>query len=103
MFGIKDSKVQERLLREIALTLANTDEICHSSESMLAQMKVVEDANYETTVNAVESDPDHQQRCKGGSDSSRTRDCWNYCGLRHEFHKESCAWHTGRRATNARS
>ena len=34
VFGILDSKVRERLLRESKLTLAKTDEICHATESM---------------------------------------------------------------------
>ena len=42
IFGIRDSKVKKRLLRESELTLA--DEICRASESMLAQMKIVGDS-----------------------------------------------------------
>ena len=34
VFGIRDSKVRERLLRESKLSLAKTDEICRASESM---------------------------------------------------------------------
>ena len=36
LFGIKDAKVREHLLRESHLTLAKTDEICHAAESMHA-------------------------------------------------------------------
>ena len=43
MFRIKDSKTRERLLRESSLTLEKTDEICHAAESMLAQMKIVDE------------------------------------------------------------
>ena len=39
VFGIRDSKVRERLLRESKLTLAKTDEICRAAESMQAQIK----------------------------------------------------------------
>ena len=53
MFGIRDDKVRERLLRESKLTLAKTDEICHAAESMMAQMKVVED-RFGTTVEIMD-------------------------------------------------
>ena len=41
VFGIRDEKTRERLLRESRLTLQRTDEICHAAESMTLQMKVV--------------------------------------------------------------
>ena len=41
IFGIKNDKVRERLLRESNLTLVKTDEICRAVESMSAQMKVI--------------------------------------------------------------
>ena len=44
VFGIRDSKTRERLLRASDLTPKMTDKICHSAESMLAQMKIVEDS-----------------------------------------------------------
>ena len=34
VFGIKDDKVRERLLRESALILSKTDEICRAAESI---------------------------------------------------------------------
>ena len=37
VFGIRDAKARERLLRESDLTLKKTDEICHAAESMVAQ------------------------------------------------------------------
>ena len=40
VFGIRDGKVRERLLRESNLTLQKTDEICHAAENMLAQVKL---------------------------------------------------------------
>ena len=40
VFGIHDSKVHERLLREKNLSLEETDEICHSHETMVQQMRV---------------------------------------------------------------
>ena len=33
VFSIRDSKTREHLLREPALTVRHTDEICHSAES----------------------------------------------------------------------
>ena len=55
IFGIRDSKVRERLLRESKLDLARTDEICHSAESMHAQMKIVGDVA-EAEANKVDQD-----------------------------------------------
>ena len=40
VFGVRDPKVRERLLREAKLTLAKTDEICHAAESMLTQLRI---------------------------------------------------------------
>ena len=40
VFGVRDDKVQERLLREPNLMLAKTDELCCAAESMLVQIKV---------------------------------------------------------------
>ena len=31
VFGIKDNRVRERLLRKVKLTLADTDEVCHTA------------------------------------------------------------------------
>ena len=53
VFGIRDSKVRERLLRESNLSLAKTDEICCASESMQSQMKIVKDLT-EPEANKVE-------------------------------------------------
>ena len=41
VFGIRDVKLQERLLRESQLTLKKTDEICLASESTADQLKEV--------------------------------------------------------------
>ena len=54
VFGIRDDKVREGLLRESNLTLAKTDEICCAAESMEAQMRVVGSGDTtNTTVSAV--------------------------------------------------
>ena len=62
MFGIKDDKVREQLLRESNLTLSKTDEICRAAESMVAQMKVVGHMDSSgATVSAVRSHQEHKQ------------------------------------------
>ena len=81
VFGVKDAKVRERLLRETKLTLAKTDEICHAAESMLTQLKLFEDSSA-GIVNAVGRNPTKQ----GTAEGKRGRECWN-CGRRHEFYK----------------
>ena len=52
VFGIRDNKIRERLLREPALTLARTDKICHAAESTVTQLKLVED--HTTNVSALD-------------------------------------------------
>ena len=44
MFGFRDINIRERLLREIRLSLVKTNEICHTAESLLMQLKIVEDS-----------------------------------------------------------
>ena len=88
VFGIKDNKVRERLLRKLKLASADTDEICHAAESMLAQMKVVDDS---ATVNAVKSGQEIQQKTMEASTEASTDGrglckCWN-CGRKHEYYK----------------
>ena len=84
VYGIKENKARERLLRKLKLTLADTDEICHAAKSMLAQMKVVNDS---ATVNAVKSDQEIQQKTtKTSTDGRGLRECWN-CGRKHEHYK----------------
>lgn len=57
MFSIQDAKARERLLRESDLTLKKTDEICHAAESMMSQMKVVDDGS-SVIVSAIKSEND---------------------------------------------
>ena len=54
VFGIRDEKTRERLLRESRLTLQRTDEICHAAESMISQMKLVQESQA-ITVSALAS------------------------------------------------
>ena len=87
VFGIRDSKVRERLLRETKLTLEKTYEICRASESMLAQMKIVGNGEGQT-VNAVnrgnktKSPVANRQREKthGGKHAN--------CGTEHDYTKK---------------
>lgn len=54
IFGIHDTKVRERLLRENNLTLAKTDEICRAAESMTEQMRIVgQSSSSATSVHAL--------------------------------------------------
>ena len=88
VFGIRDDKVRERLLRESNLTLAKTNEICRAAESMLAQMKVVGSGDItSTTVSAVtwSNNPNNPNK---ETSAKPTRDCWN-CGRRHQFHQRA--------------
>ncbi len=83
VFGIRDSKVRERLLRESDLTLAKTDEICRAAESMALQMKVVEE-NSSTAIHSFKSTKEQSE-----TDKALYRECWN-CGYKHEPKKEAC-------------
>ena len=88
VFGIRDEKTRERLLRESRLTLQRTDEICHAAESMTLQMKVVQES-HAATVSALASGQEDKS-LEVSSVPKRTRECWN-CGRRHEFqNKEQC-------------
>ena len=54
VFGIRDDKVRERLLREPRLTLTKTDEICRAAESLNMQMKTITDES-NMLIHAVKS------------------------------------------------
>jgi len=86
VFGIRDGKTRERLLREPKLTLQRTDEICHAAESMSAQMKVVEESNPGPTVSAIQSNKEKTKEHESAPDSRSGRECWN-CGRRHDLQK----------------
>ena len=65
VFGIRDSKVRERLLRVKNLSLEKTDEICRSHESMVQQIRVVSDAGLIAdagNMNAVSRKPKRGKR-----------------------------------------
>ena len=83
VFGIRDSKTRERLLREPALTLKWTDEICHAAESMVSQLKLVED-DPSSGVNVLKA-PMAPKRAQ-----DRGPECPN-CGQRHDpRRREAC-------------
>ena len=87
VFGIRDAKARERLLREPTLSLHKTDEICRAAESMLVQLKLMEDSTG-SPVNAVKPESTPQQASH--KEGSNTRECWN-CGRKHDFQKrEMC-------------
>ena len=85
VFGIRDAKTRERLLREPALTLKRTDEVCHAAESMVSQLKLVEEGQ-NSGVNAVRpvtSTKNAPDRSSTKSTQDRTPDCPN-CGRQHD-------------------
>ena len=97
VFGIRDNKVQERLLCEPKLTLAKTDEICRAAESLGTQMKTITDGS-STLVNAVKTQEYRNDRQslqeaqivpdkpKIAVNKQNTPGCW-YCGCKHDLHK----------------
>ena len=97
VFGIRDSKVRERLLHEKNLSLEKTDEICRSHETMVQQIRVVSDAGLSVAdagnVNAVSKKPKRGKRRRGrGSRNANTRgNSCEFCGREHDLAKrENC-------------
>ena len=94
LFGIRDNKVRERLLRETSLTFAKTDEISRASETMTPQMKLVENQmDPSSLVNAV-TDQENQNNCrrckpkeKDGKNTDKSEECWS-CGTVHNSSKK---------------
>ena len=97
VFGIRDSKVRERLLHEKNLSLEKTDEICRSHETMGQQMRDVSDAGLSVadagSVNAVSKKPKRGKHRRGrGSRNANTRgNSCEFCGREHDLAKrENC-------------
>ena len=97
MFGIRDSKVRKSLLREKNLSLEKTDEICRSHETMVQQMRDVNDAGLSVadagSVNAVSKKPKRGKHRRGrGSRNANTRgNSCEFCGREHDLAKrENC-------------
>ena len=96
IFGIRDSKVRERLLRESKLSLAKTDEICRAAESMQTQMEIVGDLT-EPEANKLEQErlPNFRKskkttrRRQQQGQGRRGREC-EKCGYQHQESLESC-------------
>ncbi|XP_020616010.1 uncharacterized protein LOC110054021 [Orbicella faveolata] len=97
VFGIQDSEVRERLLREKNLSLQKTDEICRAHETMIQEKKLVGGASTGDTdpgdVNAFYKKPKGaKKRCDrfpGGVDSRVKARV--YCGRMHDLSKrENC-------------
>lgn len=80
VFGIKDNKARD-YSEKSKLISADTDEICHAAESMLAQLKVVNDT---ATVNAIKSD--EQKTTEILANGRGLRESWN-CGRKHKYYK----------------
>ena len=85
VFGIRDNKTRERLLRESTLTLKRTDELCHAAETMMSQLKYMEDS-LGNAVSAVLKVPGTPSSKTSDSRTRKLRECCN-CGRRHEFYK----------------
>ena len=91
VFGIQNAKARERLLRESKLTLEKADEICRAAESMLAQLKVVEDSS-SATVSAIKSSSDQPQMSPGNVGT---------VGVGTSFTNVNSVQHMARHVTNA--
>ena len=96
-FGIRDSKVRERLLREKNLSLEKTDEICRSHETMVQQMKVVGDAGLSVsdagTVNALSKKRKRgkRRRVRGARNANTRGNSCEFCAREHDLAKrENC-------------
>ena len=96
IFGIRDSKVRERLLRESKLSLAKTDEIHRAAESMQTHMKIVGDltepeankVDQERMPNWRKSEKTTRKRQQQGP-GRRGKEC-EKCGYQHQENSESC-------------
>ena len=98
IFGISDTKVRERLLRETNLKLAKTDEICRASESMLAQMRIVGDTtgpevnrmtDQERSTSVPRRTKNSRRRPAQKGQGQGGKECGS-CGYQHPANRESC-------------
>ena len=103
VFGIRDAKVRERLLRENNLTLKKTDDLCHTAESMSTEMKAVETDNAAaSSVAAVGSARRKSGKVARRKDNERKQEC-KYCGKTHNFTSNNYAQHLESHVRNAES
>ena len=76
VFGVTDSRIKERLLREPDLTLVKCLDICHAAKSTHTQLKVISSGDQYVQVSDVRkfgdtSSPDGREgQCKWWSVSS---------------------------------
>ena len=110
LFGIRDAKVRERLLRAPDLTLQKTVEICLASEQSLANIKIIDEPSSSASVHVLggakkkkEYKPKNSSR---GTSSSRNFSGYKttsqgavaqtgekyckFCGCMHFFGKQYC-------------
>ena len=99
LFGIRDDKVRERLLREANLTLTKTDEIARAAETMLSQMKIVNDHATPTVHSVTPRRPPRRKQLATTTESGSKRpgsslvrsfpakECGN-CGKTHDLEKK---------------
>ena len=105
VFGVTDSRIKERLLREPDLTLVKCWDICHAAESTCTQFKVMSSGDQSVQVSAVRKFGDTSslggregQRRSGGQScqTSASKSHWSHQQARgstsddHEFKCASC-------------
>lgn len=87
VFGIRDSRVRERLLREDKLTLKRTDELCHAAESVSTQMSSITPAEvHQAAASSFSARSSNKGAQKTLTSQFGRRECRN-CGRSHEFHR----------------
>lgn len=97
MFGVRDAKVRERLLRETRLTLAKTDDICHAAESTSTQLKMFED-NSGGLVNVIRAGKDQTTKLQGSTAEGKPIRHAGIVVADRSFTNENYALYMGRRA-----
>lgn len=92
MFGIRDSHLRERLLRETSLTLKSCLDICRATKLSKERMKEIETPIAPAEVHAVKG---NGTKLKTNPHSTQatpkmlTKNCM-YCGYKHEASKTKC-------------
>ena len=89
MFGISDSKVREKLLREPELNLPKTLDICRAAEMSQAQIKAVSDLN-SANVHLVK---EKEGKKPTSAPARQQRYPFCFCGWKYDGKREACpAW-----------
>ena len=91
VFGYRDQKVKERMLRESSLDLKKALDICRAAETTKVQMKEMSNVQGSTEVaNVHQNQPSRHTSSKGYSNKSRDGDepytpseCYNCGGIGH--------------------